>query len=82
MILIFDIKEFLTSGSLGHNALMITEDDEVLACGSNECGCLGLGHASSSLKVTPSSVAELKKKGVKGDFDPLRICNFRIEKHG
>lgn len=36
-------------GSLGNEAIVVTQDDDVWALGSNASGCLGLGDMNSSL---------------------------------
>lgn len=54
------------TGSTGLEALIITDDDEVLACGKNMLGCLGLGN--EECQVEPVPVPELSKKQVKGEL--------------
>lgn len=54
----------MNAGETGHEALIVTDEDEVLACGKNEFGCLGLGNDESQVK--PVSIPELGKKKVKG----------------
>lgn len=54
-------------GSVGHEALMITKDDEVYAMGPNTAGCLGLGSLQSTL--FPKRVDGLCGKHVVGNYD-------------
>ena len=51
-------------GNLGNEALMISQDDEVFAVGSNGAGCLGLGDMHSTL--LPKRVEPLCHKSVAG----------------
>lgn len=44
---------------------MITEDDDVLACGSNKYKCLGFGDDDGYL--FPRSITELRNNNVKGN---------------
>ena len=47
-------------GNLGNEAILITDNDEVFALGSNGAGCLGLGDMSSTLE--PKKVEALSGK--------------------
>ena len=62
-------EDFLTSlriafvfGSAGHEAIVVTRDDEVFALGSNGSSCLGVGDAQSCLH--PRKVEALCKKNI------------------
>lgn len=58
------LKTVCVFGSVGHEALMITKDDEVYAMGPNTAGCLGLGNLLSTL--FPKRVDALCGKHVVG----------------
>jgi hypothetical protein len=47
-------------GNLGNESILITEDDQVFALGSNGAGCLGLGDMNSTLE--PKKVEALSGK--------------------
>ncbi len=47
-------------GNLGNEAILITDDDQVFALGSNGAGCLGLGDMNSTLE--PKKVEALSGK--------------------
>ncbi|XP_077527019.1 RCC1 and BTB domain-containing protein 1-like isoform X1 [Haemaphysalis longicornis] len=49
-------------GSSGNEALMVTQDDDVYALGSNSSGCLGLGDTHRSLE--PRRVDSLCRRGL------------------
>ncbi|KAH9370610.1 hypothetical protein HPB48_010727 [Haemaphysalis longicornis] len=49
-------------GSSGNEALMVTQDDDVYALGSNSSGCLGLGDTHGSLE--PRKVDSLCRRGL------------------
>lgn len=51
-------------GKTGQEALIITEKDEVFACGSNYSYCLGTGKVGP--QIEPVKVSELCYKNVKG----------------
>ena len=46
----------------GNFAMFITDSDEVLSCGANACGQLGLGHANDTESPTP--IEELRGVGL------------------
>lgn len=52
------------AGTTGQEAFIITENDEVFACGLNYSGCLGLGKQGP--QIEPMRVPELCHKNVKG----------------
>lgn len=58
------LKTVCVFGSVGHEALMITKDDEVYAMGPNTAGCLGLGNLQSTL--FPKRVDALCGKSIIG----------------
>lgn len=60
-------RDFLSSirlacvfGNLGNEALLVTQNDEVFALGSNGAGCLGVGDMQSTL--VPKKVDALSGK--------------------
>lgn len=57
---------FSSTGSTGHEALMVTDEDEVFACGLNFEGCLGL--ITAGPHIEPALIPELCKKKVKGEL--------------
>lgn len=52
------------AGKTGHEALIVTDEDEVFACGTNLCGCLGL--ENDGPQAEPVKIPELSNKEVKG----------------
>ncbi len=53
-----------SSGNLGSEVIMVTNDDDVYAMGCNSSGCLGLGDTASALQ--PRKIDVLCKKKIKG----------------
>lgn len=53
------------AGRTGQEAFIVTEDDEVFACGPNYSGCLGL--EKEGLQIEPVRVPELCHKKVVGE---------------
>lgn len=58
--------QFSNTGKTGHEALMVTDEDEVFACGSNFGGCLGL--ETPGPRTEPALIPELSEKKVKGEL--------------
>ena len=56
------IKLAAVYGTAGNEALIVTNEDEVYALGSNTNGCLGVGDCNSTL--LPRKVLQLCKKGM------------------
>lgn len=53
-------------GCTGSEALLITNEDEVLSCGLNNSGCLGQGNNEES-SAMPKSIDVLRGKNVRGN---------------
>lgn len=60
------MNTLIHTGTAGLEALIITDEDEVLACGKNEEGCLGLDN--EAFQVAPVNIPELEKQKVKGEL--------------
>ncbi|KAK7604517.1 hypothetical protein V9T40_005703 [Parthenolecanium corni] len=59
------IRLLYVFGCTGSEALLITNDDEVLSCGLNNSGCLGQGN-NKELSAIPKSIDVLRGKNVRG----------------
>lgn len=67
-------------GNLGHEAIIVSKNDDVFSLGSNSAGCLGVESLSSSL--TPMKVEALCQKGIKGkDFFMVVSGTFKRQPH-
>lgn len=71
------MNTLIHTGTAGLEALIITDEDEVLACGKNEEGCLGLDN--EAFQVAPVNIPELEKQKVKGElFWFEKTLNFYV----